>query len=174
MIRTLGAVLALFVFGVAPALADDARGTADAALAGTWKLTYSITGAGFASMGGHYVQVYSDGHVHWTDTTRDPRAKFDPTQIATARCEDTVQIEGADLASVRETVRAMYDLQLADAASGFNSAYLQVTITRGGRDYVASVVHYVPSLENLDPRLKRLNTIVGRYACGATPAPRPA
>ncbi|MDB5043262.1 MAG: hypothetical protein JWN27_3988 [Candidatus Eremiobacteraeota bacterium] len=165
MLRPILAALILVALSGAAAQADDARPSTDSALAGTWKLTWNFSGAAF-SMGGHYVQAYSDGHVHWSDSTRDPHARFDPTAMGVTRCEDTVQIQGADFDAMRDAARAIYELQLPDGSSGINTAFLELTVTRGGRDYVAGMLHYIPTLENLDPRLKRLNAVFARYGCG--------
>ena len=75
---------------------------------------------------------------------------------------------------MRDVARAIYDLQLQDRSFGGNSAFLELTITRDGRDYIAGIVHYPPQLENLDPRLKKAQAIFGRYACpSSSPPPQP-
>ncbi|HEV3087715.1 MAG TPA: hypothetical protein VGX96_10870 [Candidatus Elarobacter sp.] len=177
MIRRLLAALAVAAFVPASATAQTAvpatRGSADAVLAGTWKITWNLTTFGGMMTGGHYVQIYSDRRVHWTDSVRtfNPRS---PSELGTPRCEDSTELAGDDFAAMQDVVRAVYNLQLPDMGSGVNSAFLEVTVARGGRDYVAGLVHYAPSLENLDPRLKRAQAIFARFACppaNATPRP---
>ena len=172
MLRPILAALILVSLSGAAAQADDARPSTDSALAGTWKLTWMITSAP-SMLGGHNVQAYSDGHLHWSDSTRDSRAQFDPMTMGKARCEGTVQIQGADFDAVRDAARAIYELQLPDGRSGMNTAVLQLTLTRGGRDYGAGMLRYIPTLENLDPRLKRLSAMFARYACGSSAPSRP-
>jgi hypothetical protein len=170
MLRRILAALILVSLSGAAAQADG-RPSTDSALAGTWKLTWMITSAP-SMLGGHDVQAYSDGHLHWSDSTRD-WTQFDPMTMGKARCEGTVQIQGADFDAVREAARAMYELQLPDGRSGMNTAVLQLTLTRGGRDYGAGMLRYIPTLENLDPRLKRLSAMFARYACGSSAPSRP-
>ena len=120
MLRPILAALILFSLSGAAAQADDARPSADAALAGTWKLTWNISASTFSN-GGHYVQVYSDGHVHWSDSTRAPGARFDPMAMSTARCEDTGQIEGADFDALRGVVSAVFARYACGSSAGSRS-----------------------------------------------------
>ena len=174
MIRRLFATLALVALLPAAAAADDPRGNADTALAGQWKLTYNLSVFGGLTTGGHYVQVYSDRRLHWTDSTRDIRSRTNPADFNNPRCEDSTELTAADFAAMRDVGRAIYDLQLPDRGTGVNTAFLELTVTRGGRDYIAGIVHYVPTLENLDPRLQRAQAVFARFACpAATPTPRP-
>ncbi len=170
MIRRLIAVLAFVLMLPAAALADDPRGTADDALAGTWKLTWNLVPFAGPTTGGHYVQVYSDRRVHWTDSVRDMFVRGRPVLDASARCEDSTQLNADDFAAMRDVARAIYDIQLQDRSFGAGVSFLELTVTREGRDYIAGIVHYPPALENLDPRLKRAQAIFARFAC---PSPSP-
>ena len=176
MIRRLFAVLALVALLPATAAADDPRGDADAALAGTWSVSWDSY-PGDLTIGGHFAQVHSDRRVHWSDSVRDIRSARSPSgELDTsARCEATTELGPDDFAAMREVVRAIYDIQIPDGSSGPATAALSVTLTRGVRRYKVGLVNYVPGDEHLDPRLKRVHAIFARYACpSASPSPRPA
>jgi hypothetical protein len=166
MICRLVAMLALVALFPAVAAADDLRGNADAALAGTWEVAWNSRPSGPA-IGGHYVQVYSDRRVHWIDSVRDIRTARLPsgTLDMSARCEASTELGPDDFAAIRDVVRALYDVQLPDGSSGPDTAFLDVSVVRGGRRYIVGLVHYVPGAESLDPRLKRAHAIFARYAC---------
>ena len=128
------------------------------------KLTRNFTPFGGATTGGHYVQVSSDRRLHWSDSVRDIFVRGRPVSFDTsARCKTPSSSPPATFA-MRDVARAIYDLQLQDRAFGLGSAFLELTVTRDGRDNIAGIVHYPPALENLDPRLKRAQAIFGRYA----------
>lgn len=175
MVRRALALLALVALLPAAAAADDPRGTGAAALSGQWKLVWNTTSYGGALAGGHYVQVLSDGPLHWTDSVRDLRrlgggpGAFD----ASPRCEGYADLSADDVAVMRDLGRAMYDLQLPDSGRGLNMAFLELIVSRAGRNYVAGVVNYLPGGANLDPRIKRAHAIFARFAC-PNPPPTPA
>jgi hypothetical protein len=176
MIRRLFAVLALVALLPAAAAAADPRGNADAALAGTWSVSWNSHPGGL-TIGGHYVQVHSDRRVHWTDSVRDIRTARLPSGELdlSARCDATTELSPDDFAAMRDVVRAIYDVQIPDGSSGPKTAFLSVTVTRGVRRYIVGLVNYVPGDENLDPRLKRAHAIFARYACPSVSSrPRPA
>ena len=174
MLYRLFAIIALVAVLPAAAVADDTRGNADTALAGTWKLTWNFTPFGGGTTGGHYVQVYSDRRLHWSDSVRDIFVRGRPSFDASTRCEDSTELTTGDFAAMRDVARAIYDLQLQDRTFGAGVSFLELTVTRDGRDYIAGIVHYPPALENLDPRLKRAQAIFARFACpSSSPSPHP-
>ncbi len=169
MLRRLVAVIALVVVLSTAAAADDRRGNAGAALSGTWRLTWNFIPFAGPTTGGHYVRVSSDRRVRWSDSVRDVDLGARVLDTS-ARCEDSSELTAGEFAAMRDVARAVYALQLQDRF-GRNTAFLQLTVTRAGRDYIAGIVHYPPALETLDPRLKRVQAIFARFAC-RSPGPR--
>lgn len=162
------------VIGFAPcaASADDARDATDVS-AGIWKLVYNTTQVSL-TIGGRYVQAYSDGHLHWSDTTRRISPRMLPGDFGQARCQDGADIAPDEMNVLRDLVRAMYALELPDLQNGPNTAFLELVVTRHGRDYIANIVHYPLSGPSLDPRLARAAAIFSRYHCPAPPSTGPS
>jgi|GEM_PF-4196321 len=163
MLRCLFAVIALVVVLPMAAVADDPRGNADAALSGTWKLTWFFYPVG-RTTGAHYVQVYSDRRVHWTDSVHSTRV-YRPELDGKVRCEDSTELSAGDFAAMRDVARSVYDLQLQDHGGGLGDVFLNLIVSREGRNYIAGAVNYPPALGDLDPRLKRVQAIFARFAC---------
>jgi hypothetical protein len=132
---------------------------------GQWELSFSYMPPGGLTIGSRYVQVYSDRRLQWRDMTRDVRQRGAGLNIGVPRCQDSGELPADELDSVRGIVRALYGLELADQGGGLGSVTLILTVTRSGRRYVAGMAHYVPTDENLDLRLKRIDSILGSYMC---------
>jgi hypothetical protein len=161
------ALAAVIAFAPCAALADDARDATDVS-AGIWKLVYNATQVG-PMIGGRYVQAYSDRHLHWSDTTRHVGARMLPGDFGQAHCQDGADIAPDEMNVLRDLARAMYALELPDLQNGPNTAFLELVVTRHGRDYIANIVHYPLSGASLDPRLARAAAIFSRYHCPASP-----
>lgn len=169
------AVIALIVILPAAAVADDSRGNADTALAGTWKLTWNYTPFGGPTTGGITSRSIPTGG--FTGVTRYATSSFAGVHRRSIRARAVKTRPNSTPAILPRCETSAVPSTISSCRTGPSAPALlfwELTVTRDGRDYIAGIVHYPPALENLDPRLKRAQAIFGRYACpSSSPPPHP-